>query len=166
MTDNMELVVRAIAIGAGATVAMDLWAFVLRRFGIPSLDFALLGRWIGHVPRGTFMHASIAKAAPIRGESWIGWIAHYSIGITFAAVLLATFGLAWARSPTYLPALLVGAASVVAPLFLLQPAFGAGIASSNTPRPVFNSIKSVVTHVVYGTGLYLAGLATASLVPT
>jgi hypothetical protein len=166
MTDNMELVVRAIAIGAGATVAMDLWAFVLRRFGIPSLDFALLGRWIGHVPRGTFMHASIAKAAPIRGESWIGWIAHYSIGITFAAVLLATFGLAWARSPTYLPALLVGAASVVAPLFLLQPAFGAGIASSKTPRPVFNSIKSVVTHVVYGTGLYLAGLATASLVPT
>jgi len=165
MTDNMELVVRAIAIGAGATVVMDLWAFVLRRFGIPSLDFALLGRWIGHVPRGTFMHASIAKAAPIRGESWIGWIAHYSIGITFAAVLLATFGLAWARSPTYLPALLVGVVSVVAPLFLLQPAFGAGIASLKTPRPMFNSVKSVVTHVVYGTGLYLAGLATASLVP-
>lgn len=156
---------RAIAIGAGATFVMDLWAFVLRRFGIPSLDFALLGRWIGRVPRGTFKHASIAKAAPIQGESWIGWIAHYSIGITFAAVLLATFGLAWVRSPTYLPALLVGAISVIAPLSLLQPALGAGIASSKTPRPVFNSVKSVVTHVVYGTGLYLAGLATASLVP-
>ena len=161
MTHNMEFVVRAILIGAGATVVMDLWAFVLRRFGIPSLDFALLGRWIGHVPRGTFVHASIAKAARIRGESWIGWIAHYSIGITFAAVLLATFGLGWARSPSYLPALFIGVVSVVAPLFLLQPAFGAGIASSKTPRPVFNSVKSLVTHVVYGTGLYLAALATA-----
>src|SRR4029078_8980356 len=30
-------------------VAMDLWSAVLRRrFGIPRLDYALLGRWVGH----------------------------------------------------------------------------------------------------------------------
>ena len=111
------------------------------------------------------MHASIAKAAPVRRESLIGWAAHYSIGITFAVLLLAAFGLGWARSPSLFPALFIGIVSVVAPLFILQPAFGAGIASSKTPRPIFNSVKSLVTHVVFGSGLYLAALATAALIP-
>lgn len=164
-TENLEFVLRALLIGVGATVVMDGWAFLLRRVGIPSLDFALLGRWLGHMPRGTWRHASIARAAPVRGESLIGWTAHYSIGITFATLLLATFGVAWARSPSPLPALFIGIVSVVAPLFILQPALGAGIASSKTPRPVFNSVKSLVTHVVYGAGLYLAALATAALLP-
>jgi hypothetical protein len=52
--------------------------------------------------------------------------------------------------------------TVVAPLFILQPALGAGIASSKTPRPVFNSLKSLATHVVFGFGLFLAARATAS----
>jgi hypothetical protein len=55
--------------------------------------------------------------------------------------------------------------TVVAPLFILQPALGAGIASSKTAAPLFNCIKSVATHTVFGLGLYLAALATAALVP-
>jgi hypothetical protein len=50
---------------------------------------------------------------------------------------------------------------VLAPLFILQPALGAGIASSKTPAPVFNTVKSLVTHMVFGLGLYLAASATA-----
>jgi hypothetical protein len=110
------------------------------------------------------MHASIAKAEPVRGELLIGWGAHYSIGIGFAALLLGTFGLEWARSPTLLPALFIGIVTVVAPLFVLQPAFGAGIASSRTPRPVFNSAKSLLTHTVFGLGLFVAARATASFI--
>jgi hypothetical protein len=144
---------------------MDLWALLLRQFGIPSLNFAFLGRWIGHLPRGQWMHESIAKATPVRGELWMGWFAHYSIGITFAAILVTLFGLEWARKPTLLPALIVGIVSVAAPLFILQPALGAGVASSKTPRPIFNCIKSVITHTVFGIGLYLAALATAALIP-
>jgi hypothetical protein len=162
---TIEFVVRSTLIGAGATVAMDVWAAVLRRFGVPSLNFAFLGRWIGHLPQGRWLHESIARAAPIRGELLIGWFAHYSIGVTFAALLLALFGLPWARSPTLLPALVVGIVTVAAPLLVLQPALGAGIASSRTPAPVFNSVKSLITHAVFGVGLFLAAHATASLVP-
>ena len=32
MSTNLETVMRIVTIGAGATLAMDLWAFVLRRF--------------------------------------------------------------------------------------------------------------------------------------
>lgn len=165
MSDRVEAVVRTVLIGGGATMMMDIWAAVLRQFGVKSLNFALLGRWIGHLPEGRFIHESIAKAPPVRGELLLGWGAHYAIGITFAALLVSTFGLGWARSPSLLPALLIGIVTVVAPLLILQPALGAGIASSKTPAPLFNCIKSVVTHTVYGFGLYLAALGTASIIP-
>ncbi len=165
MSIQIEFALRTILIGVGATIVMDLWALLLRQFGIPSLNFAFLGRWIGHLPEGHWVHERIAKATPVRGELLIGWCAHYSIGITFAALLLSTFGLQWARSPSLLPALAIGIVTVFAPLLILQPALGAGIASSKTPTPVFNCIKSLVTHTVYGVGLYLAALATAALIP-
>jgi hypothetical protein len=48
---------------------MDVWALVSRHvFKIQGLDYALLGRWIGHFPQGRFFHERIAAAAPIRGE--------------------------------------------------------------------------------------------------
>jgi hypothetical protein len=154
-----------VLIGAGATLTMDVWAALLRRFGVPSLDFALLGRWIGHLARGRWRHPSIARATPVRGERLLGWGAHYSIGVAFAALLLGVFGLGWARSPTLLPALFIGIVTVLAPLLVLQPALGAGIASSKTPRPLFNSFKSLITHTVFGLGLFLAAHATAWLIP-
>jgi hypothetical protein len=163
MNTTLEFALRSSLIGAGATLFMDLWAALLRRFGIPSLDFALLGRFIGHLPRGRWVHQSIAKAAPIAHERLIGWCAHYAIGVSFATLLLAGFGLSWARSPTLAPALSLGFVTVVAPLFVLQPALGAGIASSKTPRPLFNSFKSLVTHTVFGLGLFIAAWLTAAL---
>jgi hypothetical protein len=159
MNDKLEFVMRAVLIGVGATLVMDLWAAVLRQLGVPSLNFAFLGRWIGHLPQGQWFHEGIGKSAPVRGELLMGWVAHYSIGISFAALLLAAFGLEWARSPSLLPALFIGLVTVVAPLLILQPALGAGIASSKTPTPLFNSLKSVGTHTVYGFGLYLSARA-------
>ena len=61
----LEFLQRAVLIGAGATLAMDVWALFLKRcFGIPSLNFAMVGRWIGHLPRGRFRHENIARAEP------------------------------------------------------------------------------------------------------
>lgn len=159
---NLELLSRTVLIGVGATMVMDGWALLLRQIGIPSLNFAFLGRWIGHLPEGRFRHESIAKATPVRGELLIGWGAHYSLGIGFSGLLLAVFGAEWARSPTLPPALFVGVVTVVAPLFVLQPALGAGIASRKTPTPLFNTLKSLVTHTVYGLGLYLTALVVRS----
>lgn len=165
MSEVVEFALRAILIGAGATVVMDVWAVLLRQCGVPSLNLAFLGRWIGHLPRGRWIHASIASATPIGGESCIGWCAHYAIGITFSALLLGTHGVQWARTPSLPPALFVGMMTVIAPLFILQPGMGAGMASWKTPTPVFNALKSLATHTVFGVGLYLAALATAWMLP-
>jgi len=150
MSHTSEFILRVVFIGAGATIAMDLWALLLKQLGIPSPNFAFLGRWIGHLPHGQWTHESIAKAAPIIGELWIGWFADYSIGVAFAVLLLAVYGLEWARKPTLLPALIIGIVTVVAPLFILQPALGAGIASSKTPKPLLNCIvgDSYLAHLL------------------
>jgi len=157
----MEPIVRTILIGTGATLVMDAWAALLRRAGVPSLNLAMLGRWVGHLPSGRLIHQSIARAAPIKGERALGWATHYAIGISFAGLLIAVFGVRWAHAPTLPPALLIGIVTVAAPLLILQPALGAGIASLRTASPLFNSLKSLATHVVFGLGLYLAARAIA-----
>jgi hypothetical protein len=158
-----EATARSVLMGIGATLTMDVWAALLRRFGVPSLRFELLGRWVGHLPRGRFRHENIARTPPVRGERLIGWCAHYLIGIGFATLAVMVFGLSWARSPTLFPALVIGVVTVLAPWLILQPAIGAGIAASRTARPFFNAFKSLMTHVVFGVGLFLAGRASAWL---
>ncbi|GAB3657982.1 DUF2938 domain-containing protein [Ramlibacter alkalitolerans] len=161
MNLTIEHVARTALIGVGATAAMDLWLALLGRLGVATLDFALLGRWVGHWPRGVFLHASIGKAAPVRGELALGWLTHYASGVAFAAVLVALFGLEWTRTPSLVPALAVGLATVAAPWLLMQPAMGAGIAASKTPAPARNRARSLANHAVFGLGLYLSALLLA-----
>ncbi len=152
---------RVLAIGVGATAAMDAWLLLLRRLRVPTLDFALVGRWVGHWRRGVFAHEAIAKAAPVRGELALGWLFHYAAGAAFAVLLVAIEGVEWVRSPSLLPALAVGVATVAAPWLLMQPAMGAGVAASRTPSPSRNRIRSLANHAVFGAGLYLAAFLLA-----
>lgn len=154
----MNYLLHALPIGIGATAVMDLWG-ALRQplFGFARLDYALIGRWVGWMARGRFRHDAIARAEPVRGERVIGWSVHYLIGIGFAALLLAITGAEWLRQPTLAPALLVGIGTTAAPLLIMQPAMGAGIAASRTPRPNAARLQSLISHTLYGLGLYLAG---------
>jgi hypothetical protein len=162
----MEFVVRAALIGVGATVLMDLWALFLRRaFATSSLDYAMVGRWLGHMPDGRFIHSRIAASPAIRGERVIGWVAHYMIGIVFAGLLLIVCGLGWARNPTLGPALAAGVLTVAAPFFVMQPGLGLGIAASRTPKPNLARIRSLVTHTIFGVGLYASAWLLAKVMP-
>jgi Protein of unknown function (DUF2938) len=153
-------IVAAIAIGIGATAVMDLWNLFLRRaFGIPSLDYCLLGRWVAYIPAGIVRHASIASAAAKPNECTMGWIAHYSIGIGLAVAFVILLLPGWLARPTVLPALLYGLVTVVFPFFILQPSLGFGVASSRAAKPTQARLKSLATHGVFGLGLYLAALA-------
>jgi hypothetical protein len=152
-------ILRAIAIGIGATLIMDLWnLFLLRTFSIPSLNYCLLGRWLRHMPAGTFRHTSITAAPQKRFECTVGWIAHYSIGVVFALVFVVLVSEDWLAGPTLLLPLVYGIGTVVFPFFILQPLLGFGIAASRTPKPAQARVKSLVTHTVFGVGLYLCAL--------
>lgn len=156
----MELIGHALGVGVGATAVMDFWGFVRHPLlGMPRLDYALLGRWFGHMADGRFRHHAIATAPPVRGEWLLGLVIHYLIGTGFAAVLLIIWGPSWLDRPTLAPALIVGLGTVAAPLLIMQPAMGAGIAASRSARPGALRLQSLLTHTIYGLGLYLAGWA-------
>ena len=164
MPEAPEYLMRAILIGMGATAFMDVWAAVRHRlFGIAPPDYGLVGRWLAYFPSGRFHHTSIAASPAMPRERLIGWTAHYLIGIAYAALLLAIWGLEWSHRPTIAPAMIVGIATVAAPLLLMQPGMGAGIAGRRTPRPGATRLRSVIMHGFFGVGLYAAGLATVLL---
>lgn len=148
-----------VLIGIGATALMDVWGLLRKPLldqQVP--DYALVGRWLLWMPRGRFRHAAIAKAAPCPGERPIGWLAHYLIGIGFAALLVGVCGPGWLQAPRLAPAVVFGLVTLAAPFLLMQPAMGAGIAASRTPRPNAARLQSLVTHLVFGIGLYLSAL--------
>lgn len=153
-----EAVLRILVVGMGATLIMDLSALVQARlFGWVALDFGLVGRWLGHMVGGRFCHASIVSASGVRHERLLGWVFHYLTGCFFAMLLVAAQGFAWLCYPTLVPALLAGLISVIAPFFILQPAFGLGIAASRTAAPNVARRRSVIAHLTFGLGLFVAG---------
>lgn len=154
-----------IALGAGATALLDAWGLARGPLlGQPRPDYAPIGRWVGHMARGTFRHRAIAAAAPVRGERALGWLAHYLVGIAFAA-LLPVVAPGWMDSPTALPAIAFGLATVAIPWLLVQPALGAGIAAARSRDPWAARRQALATHFVFGVGLWLGGLALHLLSP-
>ena len=157
-------IVAVVAIGVGATLLIDLWGLVLRRaFDIRSLNYCLLGRWILHIPAGQIAHRSISAAAEKAHECKVGWTAHYTIGVTFALLFVVVASGDWLARPTLLPALAFGVATVLVPFFTMQPAFGLGIASARAPNPAKARLKSLMTHTVFGVGLWLSALVVSVL---
>lgn len=156
MNPLVEHAARVLVIGVLATAVMDLWLLTLKRLGVPTLNFALIGRWMGHWREGVFTHEAIAKAAPVKHELALGWVFHYLTGIAFTAILMTVTGSQWIENPTLAPALMLGVATVVAPWFVMQPAMGAGIASRRTPAPGTNRVRSLANHSIFGFGLYAA----------
>lgn len=156
MTDST--VVGAVLVGLGATLLIDLWAVFLRRaFSIPSLSYCLLGRWVLSMPDGKFAHESIGATPQKPHECSVGWSTHYLIGTAFALLFVLLVSGGWLERPTLLPALAFGVATVLVPFFTMQPAFGLGVAASKTANPNKARLKSLMTHTVFGAGLYVWG---------
>jgi len=154
----MNILLKIITIGIGATLILDLWNYLLNLLNVKSLNYRYVGRWIGNFVNGKFYHNNIMLSAPVPNELFIGWTAHYMIGISFSFLLIIVFGHHWLEKPSFIHAIIIGFVTVVFPLFIMQPALGFGIASSNLPNPIVRILKSIVTHLVYGSGLYLSAL--------
>lgn len=154
----MTIVLYSIAIGTGATLLIDLWAVVRAAvFGIAMPNYGLVGRWLIGVRHGNLFLDTEGGTQPAAHERAFGWIAHYAIGVAFAMVLLVIFGAEWLDQPTLAPAMIVGIGTVFAPFLLMQPGMGAGIAGSRTRKPWSARLQSLITHSIFGIGLYGAG---------
>ena len=146
---------RAVAIGIGATVLMDLWAMFLHKaFGQPRPNWGPVGRWVWHLREGKVFHDDIADAAPYAHEKALGWAFHYFTGIVYGFILVALAGAGWLEAPTFLPAFILGIVTVGAGWFLLAPGMGAGWAASKRPNPMQIRALNLVAHTVFALGLW------------
>ncbi|MFH0266807.1 DUF2938 domain-containing protein [Vibrio rumoiensis] len=148
-----------IVLGIGATIFMDIWALIQQRlFGIPPLNYALVGRWIYCLTEGKLMHRSIIQTPKKPKEKALGWALHYLIGVMFVVGHVSIFGQAWLSNPSLTPALFTSTLTLILPFFIMQPCFGFGIAASRTPTPWRARVLSLMAHTSYGLGLFLCAL--------
>jgi hypothetical protein len=158
--NNLALsIMSTILIGLGATLTFDLWAqFLKHAFKINPSNICLVGRWLRYMPEGTFKHANIVSTPQKSAECIVGWMAHYTIGTTFAIAFVALEGNNWLQHPTLIPAIVYGIITVLAPFIIMQPLMGLGYAASKTSNPTQARIRSLMNHTAFGTGLYLFAL--------
>lgn len=158
----VDFIIDSLVIGMGATALFDLWGLALHlAFGLPAPTWKLGGRWFGHVVRGKIWHTDIAQSPAIAGETAIGWVGHYAVGVVYAAALLILWGPGWAQTPTLTPALIVGFVTISAGWFLMGPGMGGGIAAARAEKPWQARALGLAAHGVFGVGLYLSALVLA-----
>lgn len=157
----IEFLWKSLLIGAGGTLAMDVWALVLNKTaGVPLPNWAMVGRWFCHIPKGKLFHDDIAKAEGFGSERAVGWIAHYAIGIIYAGVLIWVVP-GWLAAPTFLPAWILAMVAIGAGWFLLQPGMGGGIASSKRANAGQIRLLNFLAHTVFALGLWGTALVLA-----
>ena len=141
MTDIMDII-RAVLVGIGGTIILDIYAFLLQRlFGVPATNWQMVGRWLGHMPGGNFIQTNLGQVRPVLGEHVLGWAFHYGIGIGYGLLLVSIWGSKWLFEP-----------GITEPL---MPGMGMGIAGSQTPKPFVTRLKSMIGHSIFGIGMYL-----------
>lgn len=163
MTEAMEIVISAALVGIGGTAILDLFSFLMERFfGVPATNWRMVGRWIGHMPRGRFVQPDLKQADPVSGEHAIGWIFHYVVGAGYGLLLVAIRGAGWLQAPSLAPPMILVLVLLVLPFFVMMPGMGSGVAGARTPQPNVTRLKSVLGHSVFGLGMYATALTLAA----
>jgi pimeloyl-ACP methyl ester carboxylesterase len=156
---GIGIVYQGVIIGVIATISIDIAGAIFKHLlRLPTADWALVGRWVGHIPRGVFVHHPIGESAAIPGERLIGWIAHYLTGIVYGLMYLGIIRFLWSSDPTLTSALIFGLVTLVVPWFILQPGMGNGVFASKAPRPGVVRLVNLSIHVVFGVSLYAGWL--------
>lgn len=154
----------AVLIGIGATAFMDFIAFAQKHMlSQQILNYAMVGRWLGHMTQGRFIHRPISASEAVRLEGLLGWSAHYLIGILFALVFLRLVDENWLMDPNLIPAAMFGVLTVLAPFVILQPGMGAGLAARHTPNPNVARARSLFAHLSFGVGLWVAAICLSTV---
>lgn len=145
-----------VLMGLLGTVAMDLWAWLLARLNVaPAPNWAMPGRWLGHIPRGRVFHDDIGKADLVEGELALGWALHYGVGVIYGVIFILLAGQAWLDNPSFLPVWAFSILTIAAGWFLLQPGMGLGWAASKTPNPWKVRGTGLLAHTVFAVGMWV-----------
>lgn len=151
----MEVLINIVVTGLLATIAIDIWAtFSNRVLKFPRTNWAMVGRWIGHIPSGKYVHDPVSESAEIKYESAIGWLFHYFIGVVYAAFYVAIIVFFLGLSASLLSAWVFGLVTILSPWFIMQPALGLGMCAAKAPKPNMVRLQNFAIHSIFGVALF------------
>ncbi len=148
--------VNVVIAGVVSTLAMDVVAVVgtvLHVMKIPAY-----GRWFLYGLQGTFRHADIDKAAPLKGESALMLPLHYVAGILLATSYLLLLDVFRLGTGNFWLATAFGAASSLIPFLFMLPSMGYGLFGLRHTRNFFWLRQIILMHLAWGVGLGIAVL--------
>lgn len=155
----MEAVFKVLILGVFATAIIDVWAtFSNRVLKFPRTNWAMVGRWLGHIQYGKLTHNPISSSSSIKYENTVGWIFHYLIGVFYAFFYIAFVVLVLDKEPTLLSGWIFGLITILSPWFILQPSLGFGICGSQAPQPNMVRLQHFAIHSIFGIALYYGWL--------
>jgi len=151
----MEVVIKVITLDIFATVAIDIWAtFSNKVLNFPRTNWAMVGRWLGHIPTGKYMHNPVNSSPEIKYENTIGWVFHYFIGVAYAAIYGVLVIWVLEGSATLFSSWVFGLFTILSPWLILQPALGLGICAVKAPKPNMVRLQNFTIHSIFGIALY------------
>jgi Protein of unknown function (DUF2938) len=143
--------------GTAATLAMDAAGVLARKLGwVPEEDIGTkqLGRWIGYMSKGKFVHDQLSEEPPLRMKRELGLATHYLIGMVLGVGYMGLLRVFGAR-PRIRTAWAYGTASTVFPWFVIYPAYGLGrFGLKNGDRRLLGA--SLGAHALFGLCLGIA----------
>ncbi|MGX5683220.1 DUF2938 family protein [Chryseobacterium cucumeris] len=144
----MKIIRKILLTGIVGTFSTDIWTIILKVFGVHSHGLLLVGQWI-------ISHLSLSSQKELEGKAlYLGWTAHYCLGMLFAFVPIALYGQKWLHRPTFATALITGLTTFMFSIFIIQPILNFGVAFSEyTGQPII-LLKVALFHIVYCIGLY------------
>ncbi|MDO9278588.1 MAG: DUF2938 family protein [Polaromonas sp.] len=144
--------------GVVACLVLDLWQQLLMRvFGIPAANFAVVGRWFLRIWRfKTMYQPTIDSKPPEPNELLVGWWLHYAVSVGYAAVFYTLMNAVPVFKPTLLAGLVFGALSVAVPWFYFMPCMGKGVMARCTATPIKACGVALANHSVYGAAIAMS----------
>lgn len=153
----MVLVINGVIAGIIGTLAMDSLNHLFARTGLLSrIDVRMIGRMSAGWTNGRFRYHHPDELKPVKNETLIGYVTHYSIGVALAIAYMLgwDFLVGGPASPVW--ALTYGVATTAASYYFVLPSMGFGVFGRRSPEGIRSPLSSLANHLFFGLGMAVA----------
>ena len=153
----MDLFIRTVAAGVVGTLVMDALNHLLSRTElILKIDVRMIGRMTAGWIRGRFLYENPDQIEPDDNELFLGYAAHYAIGLALAAIFVIGWDQTVGGPVSPLWALVYGFATTVASHFFVYPSMGLGVCGRRSAEGRKAALSPLANHLFFGIGMAIA----------
>ena len=140
-----------LSVGIFATATFDLMYLAFYLLADSAVDWSMLGRIIGYLLfKGQFVVLNWTLVPALPYENFIGWCAHYFVGVAYAFFYIYVILNKLTRVNQVWKSIVFLWCMTIFPFLFLDPISGSGIFDLATRHPVYNILMTFCAHTYYG----------------